>query len=367
MRVLAVSEDTYNICGFYLGFVNLVRELSYRTHLTLLIMEGASAKTIDDLCRVERLRLDYGSIRQLGLTKTFVKYLKICQAIIRQMRKSGMPDVILVNYDTSAIVSLIISRFFGIQIVVLIWEVNKSNDAVRITRNRENLKLRLIRFFDAVIVPNNTVKRAVSEYVDHNRITPIGAVVPVMPRIMNRDRHKIVSIGVLEPKKHVEELLAAIQVLRSETQEDFQVYWIGDGSLLNHLRTVYSNLPWFHFMGQVIEDEKWNMLSSSFVYCCCSESEGFNIPFVESMACGTPIVTYGLEIYNEMWGDSIIQVDWGDRVSFARAIEKIHYHEDAWNEASLRVRSSYEKYSSHMVAETAIDLLEDLVSERDEN
>jgi glycosyltransferase involved in cell wall biosynthesis len=68
------------------------------------------------------------------------------------------------------------------------------------------------------------------------------------------------------------------------------------------------------------------------VYCLPSHYEGFGIPCIEAMACGTPVVCSDRPCLPEIVGDAALQVSPGDTVALAEALRR------ATLDASLRLR-----------------------------
>ena len=78
-----------------------------------------------------------------------------------------------------------------------------------------------------------------------------------------------------------------------------------------------------HFPGYVARDELpyWYSAADAFVYP--SRYEGFGIPPLEAMACGTPVVASNASSLPEVIGDAGVLVDPGDEEALAAAISTV--------------------------------------------
>lgn len=97
-----------------------------------------------------------------------------------------------------------------------------------------------------------------------------------------------ISIGRLVPRKGYNFLLTAWKNIAGT-----KLVIIGDGPEKSHLASLieeYGLSKSVQLMGQVSEQEKYQLLSLSDVYVSAAEHEGFGIVFLEAMRAGLPIV-----------------------------------------------------------------------------
>ncbi len=78
-----------------------------------------------------------------------------------------------------------------------------------------------------------------------------------------------------------------------------------------------------HLLGHVPEDDLPMIYSAAGALCFPSLFEGFGLPVLESMACGTPVVCSNVSSLPEAAGDAALLVDPEDRSASANAVARV--------------------------------------------
>ena len=155
--------------------------------------------------------------------------------------------------------------------------------------------------------------------VIHNALDPDLAPV-VDPDLTARVRARygiggpyILYLGVVEPKKNVDQLLRAYAVLRRERGIPHRLVIAGRAGWLSGpiLRLVASLglerdvvLP-----GEVPQEDVAALYSGASVFAYLSSAEGFGYPPLEAAACGTPVLASDATALKEVLGDAALMVD----------------------------------------------------------
>ena len=180
---------------------------------------------------------------------------------------------------------------------------------------------------DAVITPSETVRRDVIDKlgVASDRIVAIPEAAapqyaPVEDEdVLGRMRSKyqlpsryILSVGSLEPGKNRARLILAYARLRSEGLDCPLVvvgqpawHYQGDRYVARALQLDEH----VRYLGYVPDEDLPALYSGATLLAFPSLYEGFGLPVLEAMACGTPVVTANVSALPEVAGDAALQVD----------------------------------------------------------
>lgn len=186
---------------------------------------------------------------------------------------------------------------------------------------------------DRVIVPSTWVRDAlVRRYrvpADRVHIVPEAAA-PEMARVTDRDRLRsvrdryrlpdrfILSVGTLEPGKNREVLLLALDILRRRGVSRVLVIAGGRGWGPSASRLP----PSIVHLGYVPDADLPALYSLADVFVFPSWLEGFGLPPLEALACGTPTVASPRPAMPEVLGDAVLYADPRDPATWADAIER---------------------------------------------
>ena len=91
-----------------------------------------------------------------------------------------------------------------------------------------------------------------------------------------------------------------------------------------------------------------------------SLSEGFGIPPIEAMACGTPVVTSNVTSLPEVVGDAAVTVDPQNVEEIARAIHRVLTTEQLKKELRERGLKRCTMFSDRRMAEQALEVYEEV-------
>jgi glycosyltransferase involved in cell wall biosynthesis len=142
----------------------------------------------------------------------------------------------------------------------------------------------------------------------------------------------IFAIGNIHPRKNLARLLSAYLDLRRQTMDVPRMVWggasrWGSGELLEQARSAGVILPGF-----VAQEELPALYRQAIMLVYPSLYEGFGLPPLEAMACGTPVVTSNTTSLPEAVGEAALTVDPTDVGQIAAAMTQL------LRDASLRER-----------------------------
>lgn len=200
-----------------------------------------------------------------------------------------------------------------------------------------------VRFADWLIVDSIATQRDVTTLlrIDEERIhvVPLGVDKRFIPCDQEairaiRAKHElpqrfILYLGTLEPRKGIDTLIDAVAALPAETSVPLVLagkkgwYWdriqarIQANNLQNRVQ----------LLGYVHDDELPVLYSAASVFAFPSRYEGFGLPVLEAMACGTPVITTNVSSLPEVVGDAAILVPPDQPEALSRALHDVLSHE----------------------------------------
>jgi glycosyltransferase involved in cell wall biosynthesis len=197
--------------------------------------------------------------------------------------------------------------------------VKRSNCILTVS---EASKRDILHFFNVAPEKIVVVYNAID---DHFWLTPPEDEVSRTQERYQLDHPFVLYVGNIKPHKNLVRLIEAFDELRRTGFEDLKLLIIGDeiSKLPSLRRSVHGHKLHKHvrFLGYVSDDTLRALYRLASVFVFPSLYEGFGLPPVEAMACGTPVVTSAGSAMEEVVGEAAILVDPLDVASIAAGIE----------------------------------------------
>ncbi len=136
----------------------------------------------------------------------------------------------------------------------------------------------------------------------------------------------LLFVGVWEPRKNLPGLLEALSVLHRRGQAVHLVIAGRPGWLYEAVHAKIDALglaPWVHFAESLTVDELVAFYNGALLLVMPSFYEGFGLPALEAMQCGTPAVVSDRASLPEVVGHAGLFVNPDDAVSIAEACGRI--------------------------------------------
>lgn len=131
----------------------------------------------------------------------------------------------------------------------------------------------------------------------------------------------ILGLGTLEPRKNYVGLIRALERLQQEQNLDLELVIAGrPGWLYEPILAAARSAKNVRLLGFADDDDLPALYSLAAVYCLPSHYEGFGIPCIEAMACGTPVVCSNRPCLPEIVGDAALTVAPDDTDALADAL-----------------------------------------------
>lgn len=170
--------------------------------------------------------------------------------------------------------------------------------------------------------------------VTHNgcagQFTPVAAAqeAETIKQKFGITKEYLLAVGSLQPRKNLLRLLRAYAKLR-EQQPDFQLQLVLVGRQLWLYQEILREIKQQNSAADVIvtnyvNDEDLPALYRSAVALVYpSLFEGFGLPPLEAMACGTPVITSNTSSLPEIVGEAALLIDPYDEAAIAQAIWQV--------------------------------------------
>jgi glycosyltransferase involved in cell wall biosynthesis len=127
----------------------------------------------------------------------------------------------------------------------------------------------------------------------------------------------VLSVATLEQRKNVETLLEAMPLVRAR-RPDLRLAVVG----ATGWQAPTLNAEGVLALGYVDDGELAALYRGAEVFVFPSRFEGFGMPIIEAMACGTPVVASAHPSLDEASGEAAVRAEPGGRVALASAIER---------------------------------------------
>ncbi len=127
----------------------------------------------------------------------------------------------------------------------------------------------------------------------------------------------LLYVGNAKPHKNLPRLLQAFAQVRARFQHvELVLLGVEPSALLNRMEgiRIYPNVLEAHLV-------RWYNASEALI--SPSLTEGFGLPVLEAMACGTPVIASNVASLPEVVGDAALLVNPEDVEAFAQAIEQL--------------------------------------------
>jgi glycosyltransferase involved in cell wall biosynthesis len=187
--------------------------------------------------------------------------------------------------------------------------------------------------------------------VDHGRFRPRAVDAAAVARRYGVPSPFVLFVGSLLPWRNTPRLLRAVARLRQRflrLRPDS-----APPGLLIVGRDVWGTDPtrrlaaeqgwtdWARFTGYVSDDELPSLYAAAAVFAYPSLYDGFGIPPVEAMACGTPVVASTAGALPEVLGDAAVLVDPTDEEMLAEGLQAAFDHADDLRQRGLARAARY--------------------------
>lgn len=132
----------------------------------------------------------------------------------------------------------------------------------------------------------------------------------------------ILTVGSLEPRKNLRRLLQAWDAVGAVSQ-GLMLIVVGDARPTLRRVFVPSDRPSVRWLNDVNDDDLPGLYAGALGFVLPSLYEGFGLPVLEAMACGTPVMCSNVTALPEIAADAAITVDPSDGESMMCGLRQL--------------------------------------------
>jgi glycosyltransferase involved in cell wall biosynthesis len=179
-------------------------------------------------------------------------------------------------------------------------------------------------------------------------VTPNGVDPRFTPQGRRAPGQYFLFVGNDKPHKNVATLVAAYETMKSSPRSDLVLA----GAPFSQYRTRAT------LAGFVDDDELAALYRGAIALVIPSIEEGFGLPAVEAMACGTPVITSNAPALVEITGDAALHVDARDATAIGNAMIRIANDEALRGELASRAIARARQFTWKSCAENTREAYE---------
>jgi len=183
---------------------------------------------------------------------------------------------------------------------------------------------------------------------------------------LSADRKYLLYVGALDLKrKNVDKLLKAFKLFRGKHMDThlllvgYTTLKGGSDFLLRKIKKMGLSGS-VHIIRNVPDEELVAFYNMAHIFVFPSLYEGFGLPPLEAMACGTPVVASDRASLPEALGDAAVYANPTSPTGIADAIEQLHDNEELYDKMVAKGLRQAEKYSWKKYADDTLKVYEEV-------
>lgn len=199
--------------------------------------------------------------------------------------------------------------------------------------------------------------------VDHTMCPVDGDAIAELKRRLDLPDAYILFVGTVQPRKNLGRLAAALSfVAKAGLPHQLVIAgksgWMARAVQAELVASGMSNR--IHPLGYVDSADLPTLYSGAAAFCFPSLYEGFGLPILEAMACGTPVVTANTSALPEVAGDAALMVDPKRPTEIGDALVRVLSDQSLRRDLIERGLARAQTFTWERTARATIDLLREV-------
>jgi len=183
----------------------------------------------------------------------------------------------------------------------------------------------------------------------------------------NVDRNFILYLGGFSPRKNVKSILIAFSMIYKDLSKDYKIVIIGSAKddhqfliKLSHSLGIGEKVL---FTGYVPYDDLPYFYNAADIFVYPSLYEGFGLPTLEAMCCGTPTITSNVSSLPEVVGDGALMINPFDTEELSKAMAEVLEKDDLKADLINRGLKRAENFKWEKTAQETLKAYEEVYNE----
>ncbi len=235
--------------------------------------------------------------------------------------------------------------------------------AGKIIVDSKNTKKDLLKFFKILEGKIEVIYGGVSE-----RFKPVNDTesLEAIKKKFNSTKNFLLYVGLRKPHKNLVSLIKVLGILRGKMDFDIQLVIVGKkdprftqveeaAKKLDLVEEVLS-------LGEVSDEDLVLLYNAAQIFLFPSLYEGFGLPPLEAMACGTPVISSNTSSLPEVLGDAALLIDPNDTNKWVEKIKAVLTSEDLRKKLKRKGLERARHFSWKRAAQDTLKVYESLAS-----
>ncbi|MFK0731741.1 MAG: glycosyltransferase family 4 protein [Gloeotrichia echinulata HAB0833] len=178
----------------------------------------------------------------------------------------------------------------------------------------------------------------------------------------------LLTLGGTDPRKNTKLVIQAFSKLKQTQNIDQKLVIVGipnwKQSEFYHLVCLLQCENDVIFTDYVTQEELVCLYNCATLFLYPSLYEGFGIPPLESMACGTPVITSNTTSIPEVVGDAALQIDPNSQEALEAAVYKLLIDNSLRENLIQRGLAQAKQFSWQKMAEETLDIYKSIITDK---
>jgi glycosyltransferase involved in cell wall biosynthesis len=197
-------------------------------------------------------------------------------------------------------------------------------------------------------------------------VTDVGRITAVRQKYRLQEWPYVLSVGTLQPRKNYQMLIRAFQPLADKLPHHLVISggkgWLYDEMMAEVARQGLTGRV--HFIGFVDDADLPTLYSEASLFAFPSLYEGFGLPLLEAMGCGTAVLTSNSSSLPEVAGDAAWQLAPQDQSAWTEALDTLLTNSQVQNRLITAGFSRVDRFSWQQSAAQLLKIYQRLLSTR---